>query len=85
MTTGEFITKLRSPHFSKDSFNDFGWLFICGDNDFVNVIIYTCGLKNRRFVIPRDLSAIDSNNFDFVFNLLRYDRDFLIDENITIL
>lgn len=85
MTTGEFITKLRSSHFSEDGFDNFWWLFICGDNNFVNVIIYTCGLKNRRFIIPRDLSAIDSNNFDFVFNLLRYNRDFLIDENITIL
>ncbi len=52
MPTRELIPQLWSSHFPHNSFDDFGRLLICSDNDAVDMEVGAGGLEIRGFVVP---------------------------------
>ncbi len=70
MSAGKLVTQFGSPHFPDNGFDDLGRLLICSHNDLIDVVVDTGRLEYRRLVIPRYLSAIDTNDLDLILDLL---------------
>lgn len=85
MSTRKLIAQFWSPHFSDNGLNDFWRLIVCSDNYAINMEASAGGLKTRRLIIPWDLIAVDTDNFEFILDLFWDDRNFLVDVNVTVL